>query len=437
MANTLNPAKVELLRAAFASGASVRAAMRAADCSKHTAMRYSHEFGGKPIKKYHSAGKKASISTIDSNGCVIAGSVYTARRRRLAILESRGERNHGYTADTSCGKEVCIAPDHIVARKWKMFQPPIATNPRCPYCGGGSFRLFGGVTKISKRTGETVSYRPRGNYLCRERGCGRGFYGKDLLRPFLPAYDPRCITRHPAIFWLGQLEGVSMHADAVPKSPHCKVKACVLPVNGNGQGLCHHHFHFFDRNIQRLRGSLDVADLFAADGQLYPHFHVGMMWQERADADRTRFEYKGRYEAGAKISEDYWQSAVAKALEGVRPKITIGENVQHTGAFNLWKGFGKKKIRKSQRNRPAGWHGNHPEQKPIKHDRETLDDLPTWTPADSGEASPQILDYVAPVYPLCQSYEILEEEFTEEEERDQLSMHVGALPFETQESEHP
>lgn len=42
-----------------------------------------------------------------------------------------------------------------------------------------------------------------------------------------------------------------------------------------------------------------------------------------------------------------------------------------------------------------------------------------------------------PIYPLCQSYEILEEEFTEEEERDQLSMHVGALPFETQESEHP
>jgi hypothetical protein len=55
-------------------------------------------------------------------------------------------------------------------------------------------------------------------------------------------------------------------------------------------------------------------------------------------------------------------------------------NRQQTGAFVLWKGFGKKKIRKSQRNRPAGWHGNHPEQKPMKVSRETLNDIPEWTP---------------------------------------------------------
>ena len=55
-------------------------------------------------------------------------------------------------------------------------------------------------------------------------------------------------------------------------------------------------------------------------------------------------------------------------------------NHNATGAFILWKGFGKKKIRKAQRQRPAGWHGNHPEQKPIKVSREALDDIPLWTP---------------------------------------------------------
>jgi len=52
-------------------------------------------------------------------------------------------------------------------------------------------------------------------------------------------------------------------------------------------------------------------------------------------------------------------------------------NHQSTGAFVLYKGFGKKKIRKVQRRRPQGWHGNHPEQKPHDKwgDRETLNDI--------------------------------------------------------------
>lgn len=65
------------------------------------------------------------------------------------------------------------------------------------------------------------------------------------------------------------------------------------------------------------------------------------------------------------------------------PRLAPGTamaNHNSTGAFILWKGFGKKKIRKSQRNRPAGWHGSHPKQKPMKVSRETLNDIPVWTP---------------------------------------------------------
>lgn len=64
-------------------------------------------------------------------------------------------------------------------------------------------------------------------------------------------------------------------------------------------------------------------------------------------------------------------------------------NHNQTGAFILWKGYGKRKVRKVQRNRPQGWHGNHPEQKPLKVSRETLDDVPIWTPPTK-EATPRI-----------------------------------------------
>jgi hypothetical protein len=40
------------------------------------------------------------------------------------------------------------------------------------------------------------------------------------------------------------------------------------------------------------------------------------------------------------------------------------------------KGWGHKKIRKKQRMRPSGWHGHHPEQKPIKRwSRQTLESI--------------------------------------------------------------
>lgn len=64
------------------------------------------------------------------------------------------------------------------------------------------------------------------------------------------------------------------------------------------------------------------------------------------------------------------------------PTDPANANRQQTGAFILWKGWGKKKIRKVQRNRPAGWHGNHPEQKPRERwgTRESIATIPEWVP---------------------------------------------------------
>lgn len=125
------------------------------------------------------------------------------------------------------------------------------------------------------------------------------------------------------------------------------------------------------------------TDLFSPDGVSAPKFHVGWMWQEHKEFTQAKFEYGGTVNKGNKLSDEYWKAL----MEAVKPSIKPGDNIQHTGAFILWKGFGKKKIRKSIRNRPAGWHGNHPEQKPIKHDRETLDSIAQWTPPSAAAGS--------------------------------------------------
>lgn len=211
--------------------------------------------------------------------------------------------------------------------------------------------------------------------------------------------------QRPAMWTLG---AESMHINAIPKYEHCKVRACAYPANGNGQSLCHHHFHFFDRGMQRLNGKLDLADIFSPDGNARPNFHTGFMWQEKANFEYTRFDYKGYRDPGLKISDDYWKKIQQEAMNSVAPKVDANKNIQHTGAFVLWKGFGKKKIRKSQRNRPAGWHGNHPEQKPIKrYGRETIDEIPMMSPAS------RIIEESVP--------DFIDEVEIEEQEREQIS----------------
>jgi len=108
------------------------------------------------------------------------------------------------------------------------------------------------------------------------------------------------------------------------------------------------------------------------------------------------------------------------AITGALSPGTPIANHNEKGGFVLWKGFGKKKVRKSQRNRPAGWHGNHPAQKPIKVSRETLDDVPIWTP----EAKLKLR--AASMYDEPSAHE--------DEERDQIIATLTQEPFYFEES---
>jgi len=48
--------------------------------------------------------------------CVLARTVYIARRKRDRILA----RRHGFTHGTTCGSELCINPDHVTLTPWKV-----------------------------------------------------------------------------------------------------------------------------------------------------------------------------------------------------------------------------------------------------------------------------------------------------------------------------
>lgn len=133
--------------------------------------------------------------------------------------------------------------------------------------------------------------------------------------------------------------------------------------------------------------AVGYSDIYPTEDNPQPLLSSMQGWELDHSADRTNFDYKGQRDKGEKLSDDWWRENVLQArTPQYAPEVSTG-NVQHTGAFVLWKGFGKKKIRKSQRNRPAGWHGNHPEQKPVKrYSRESLDELPIWEPPKRIEA---------------------------------------------------
>lgn len=342
--------------------------------------------------------------------CVLAATENIARRRRRGIFPVI---EHGFKVVSSCGDLLCVSPEHAIKEKWAMYRPPIESNPRCPSCGGGSFAIWKGATKLSKGTGETVLRRPHGQYLCRERGCGRTFYDKtNLLRPKLAIWGPlrfaRCIEKGlerrsrlgPKSVWIGQfiLNEFDQEFLALPRRSQCSEKACAFPAHKAGK--CRYHMNFFKFKWSMEWRAIDAADRFATQDNPHPVFTVMFGGEIAKSADRVIFEHDGGRDRGKKISDDYWREAVLKYEAPTRPSIRVipdikpqyvkeesaTRNMQHTGAFVLWKGFGKKKIRKSQRNRPAGWHGNHPEQMPRKNfTRDTLKDLPQWTPSSSQE----------------------------------------------------
>ena len=163
---------------------------------------------------------------------------------------------------------------------------------------------------------------------------------------------------------------------ALPRRAKCSEKACPFP-HADGSAKCRYHEHFFDFKWSMEWRALDRSDVYATDDIPIPLFTSMLGWEIPHSHEHTVFEHNGQRDRGRKLSDTWWREQVIKAEEAAPP------NSQHTGAFVLYKGFGKRKIRKVQRKRAqqAGWHGRHPEQKPRdSFSRDTLEDVPMWAP---------------------------------------------------------
>lgn len=201
--------------------------------------------------------------------------------------------------------------------------------------------------------------------------------------------------------WLGQFRQTPDDVELLsrPRWSSCSVKGCPYPHNGSDK--CRYHGHFFDFKWSMEWRAIGYSDVHPTETTPIPLFSSMQAWELPRSAERTVFDHNGTRDKGRKLSEDYWREHVEKyqaqaaANAGKVHVRVIGEpkpqyapedkitNVQHTGAFVLWKGFGRKKIRKVQRKRAqqVGWHGNHPEQKPRdSFSRDTLEDVPMWAP---------------------------------------------------------
>lgn len=214
--------------------------------------------------------------------------------------------------------------------------------------------------------------------------------------------------KHPVIFWFGMLggsTGSTMHRqEAQSLIRPCEVKGCPFPRNGGP--LCHRHEHFFDY-VRSMRGQVDKWDLFKGDDGRFPVFSTMQGWEISHSFERTKFFHRGSIDRGVLLSDKWWTTNVQIAIGG-----------GHWSGPQGHKGWGKKKIRKAQRMRPAGYHGSRPSQKPLKVERETLDDIPMWAPEEKGYAR---LDATFEDFDEIFQDQEQELEYIESEERDYLA----------------
>lgn len=201
------------------------------------------------------------------------------------------------------------------------------------------------------------------------------------------------IGKHPAIFFFGFLGGsygsVMHSSDSAKLVRPCAIKGCPFPRNGGEN--CHRHEHFFEIACLMKRGSIDRNDLWADKHSSFPLLSSMWGWEINRSAENTIFKQGEFLNRGVKLSNDWWDANVVKARWKAIDEATI--TPQWSGPHGH-KGWGKKKIRKAQRKRPAGWHGPHPKQKPLKVERDTLNDIPQWAPPRFDEQEESIDQHI-------------------------------------------
>lgn len=237
--------------------------------------------------------------------------------------------------------------------------------------------------------------------------------------------------KRPAIWMLG---AESLHRRMVRKSV-CGAKGCVMPPVA-GAEFCLHHDKFFAYPISMTDSAVDYRSFWKPWNP-----HAGY---ELVNSERPRSIWnleKSLTFVKQSVVDSRHKSTTEKPV-----KPTVTDYSRSSGRMGMRSSGGSHtsskttagRRRAASRQGPGGRHTT----KEKCWDRETIEALEKEADKILGLDTPEVTiraeemrmaqfqHFQSPTYPLCQSYEIMEEEFTEEEERDQLALHVGALPFE-------
>lgn len=461
--NTIPQEKIDAMKTAFSEGQSIREAMRTFGVAKRTAMRYSQIFGGRPVTRASTRNHGICRYLKNSERIKIwqglygpipedkrlgwkCRTAYCGDFEHMTLAENfnayqenwRDITNYKKLSEMSVGEYTEFPRPETKELEAKM-RVSVNANSPVPFAlrataDGKMFRLYKLADRwdMGRRNAEMerlALYFPAplgGVELTPEerarREAEKAERRAERLRQLM---DRRARLGASSLF---RSQFVLSESDIIflqgKRRSTCTVKACPFPVESRGE--CRYHSHYFEFKWSMEWRQIDRNDIYANEDTPIPLFTSMQGWELPKSAERTVFEHNGNRNKGQKLSDNWWEENVAKyeaeaklrpAAPSVRvipePKIqyapeTKTGNIQHTGAFVLWKGFGKKKIRKSQRKRPAGWHGNHPEQKPIKRfGRETLDEIPTLSPAARVTHEME--------------HEFIDEDFIEELEREEIS----------------
>ncbi len=408
---TIRQEQFEALKECFKNGGSVRDGMRAAGVAKHTALRYQRAY-------YHNA--LPVLKPTDPRRGDMAGICRSlSQPERHKLWEAKeGPIPAGKRLGCLCKVRYCGNLEHMCLEErhdthwhdWAAYVEPLFSLevgefhefPVLPLkemhllravvaqrAGRISYAIRTSKDGTLVRLYRTGSWEPnRYGYPTQEKAHNFAARIPVVWFPTHKPYQRKISTKRPHLQYLGLVAFESMHDSAVPHGRRCSVKACAFPANGSDK--CHRHEHFYEYKWSMEWRALDPADVYRREETLHPLFTTLQGWELNRSADIAVFDHAGIRNRGWKLSEDWWRENVLKAEREVlvqyAPEQSATQNKQHTGAFVLWKGFGKKKIRKKQRMRPQGWHGNHPEQKPMRRfTRDVLEDVPQWAP------QPQVL----------------------------------------------
>lgn len=209
-----------------------------------------------------------------------------------------------------------------------------------------------------------------GRQYCSQKCSGAGKSSEAWKRP-------RERGQYAGGFYLGLLWNSGDSSVRNLRKP-CSVKGCAFPRIAYAK-TCRYHQHFDDPKMQHgyCGLKLDLRDLMPSNNDPWPMFTTGKLWEDQYNYQRVRILRNGVYDQSEKKSDEWWRANVEQAMGILRkatgkepprpgeltPTAPTGPQMSLRGKM---RNHSKKKVRKAQRQRPAGWHGSRPDHDVVK-----------------------------------------------------------------------